>query len=305
MSLSVTVHKTPEQFPSTSFFHSHAFISTNYTTPPLQFLLIENKIAIAQLFVSIENNKAQSLGKASFGGINSLKTLSTETITFFYNFIFSYLKEKGFNELHISLPPFAYAAFEAENQLQILSSLIELQTTTDYNYHLAVYEEAFRSKLHSSEKNKLNKSLKAGFNILELSPTNLKECYDLIVHNRTQKGYPVTMTFENLEKVILLPEFHLFGLYDNNTLIATTILIQIDTEIAYNFYMADSYDYRSYSPLVMLNEHIYNWCKQKQITVLDLGTASEKGILNKGLSKFKQHLGAIETKKIRLSIPLQ
>lgn len=304
MSLCVTVHQTPEQFPSTSFFHSHAFITTNYSAAPTQFILTENKVAIAQLFVCIDNNIAHSLSKAPFGGINSIKTLPTEAISYFYNFIFSYLKENNISALQLSLPPNAYTSFEAKKQLEVLRNLRETQTTTDYNYHLAISEDVLRTKLHASEKNKLNKSIKAGFIAHELSPKSLQECYDLIVHNRSQKGYPITMTLEQLERIIQLPEFHLFGLFHNTTLIAVTVLIEISTKIAYNFYMADNYDYRSYSPLVMLNEYIYNWCQQKQIAILDLGTASEKGIMNSGLAKFKLHLGAIETEKARLSITL-
>ena len=107
------------------------------------------------------------------------------------------------------------------------------------------------------------------------------------------------------EKLFLLAstfkEIHLFGTYDIDVLIATSISIQVTPSTLYNFYMADDYKYKSYSPLVTLNGFIYDWCITKKVSTLDLGTVSIKGVINTGLESFKKHLGGIKSEKITLS----
>jgi lipid II:glycine glycyltransferase (peptidoglycan interpeptide bridge formation enzyme) len=75
------------------------------------------------------------------------------------------------------------------------------------------------------------------------------------------------------------------------------VTIRINENILYTFYLADNEKYLKDSPTTFLLSGIYQYCQQQKIKFLDLGIATEKGVLNEGLARFKQSLGAKISKK--------
>ena len=107
------------------------------------------------------------------------------------------------------------------------------------------------------------------------------------------------MSLEQLQTSInAMPEHYLlFGVYDGNKLIAAAVSVRISRDIMYNFYHGDDVSYRSTSPIVMLVAGIYQYCQQKNISILDLGISSVEGQINQGLFDFKKNLGCESSNK--------
>ena len=75
-------------------------------------------------------------------------------------------------------------------------------------------------------------------------------------------------------------------------MIAATIAIMASDDMLYNFSPAHDWDYNQFSPVVMLTEGLYGFCKSHNIHQLDLGTSYLDDAINEGLKSFKSRLGA-------------
>jgi len=108
------------------------------------------------------------------------------------------------------------------------------------------------------------------------------------------------MTFKDLEAMFkLFPgNYLLFGVFDKNKLIATSVCIKVNDKILYCFYIGDALAFRPHSPITSLINGIYEYCQTNDFKMLDLGISTDKGILNKGLYAFKQTFGSFDSYKL-------
>lgn len=288
-------------YTSLFFFNSVKFLKVNNEITPISFRLNKSNKIIAAIHFSIIGDKAVSLLQAPFGGLDFHQSIDFSDIDRFLSEVLIELKARKINAVELRLPPSSYAPDIEALQDQLLKKHGFKICGNETNCHIEVRATTtFWSLLKSSEKNKLNRSLKAGFQNCELPKSKFNEVYDLVKENREAKGFPLTMERNHLEKLVHQFEaYKLFGCYDQGTLIACTVSIVVKNDILYNFYMADKLEYRSFSPLVFLNEYIYNWCVKNNFNQLDLGTVSVDGVINEGLFSFKKNLGAKVSGKIR------
>jgi hypothetical protein len=192
----------------------------------------------------------------------------------------------------------------SEEQEQILElSLEKLNFNKKYfdqNYHINVSDLPFCQILKSVRyRQLLRKSRRMGFCFQEVLAPNLVEIYTFVARSRERKNRVITMNFEQFVRSFNLfsDNYKVFSVYDSCTLIAVAVTIKLNNESLYTFYLADDEMYLKVSPLIYLISGIYEYCQQNKLSILDLGIASEKGILNKGLAFFKEHLGGISTQK--------
>ncbi len=288
-------------YKSLFFFNSVKFLKANNAIPPISFRLNKSNEIIAAIHFSILGDKAISLLQAPFGGLDFHHSVELSDIDRFLSEVLVELQARKIKSIELRLPPSSYAPAIEAIQDNLLKKHGFKICGSETNCHIEVNPTTtFWSRLRSSEKNKLNRSLKAGFNNNELPKSEFNQVYDLVRENREAKGFPLTMERNHLERLVLkFDEYKLFGCYDHDKLIACTVSIVVNKTILYNFYMADSLDYRSFSPLVFLNEYVYNWCVKNNFSQLDLGTVSVDGVINEGLFSFKKNIGAKVSGKIQ------
>lgn len=288
-------------YKSLFFFNTVRFLKANNQIPPISFRLNKSNKIIAAIHFSIVDNRAISLLQSPFGGLDFHPSIDFLDLDRFLSEVLVELKARKIKAVELRLPPSSYAPAMEALQDQLLKKHGFKICGSEINCHIDINATTtFWSLLHSSEKNKLNRSIKASFLNNELSKTHFNQVYDLVKENREAKGFPVTMERKHLEKLVMkFDEYKLFGCFDQDKLIACTVSIIVNKEILYNFYMADSMNYRSFSPLVFLNEYIYNWCVKNNFQQLDLGTVSVEGVINEGLFSFKKNIGAKVSGKIR------
>jgi hypothetical protein len=168
----------------------------------------------------------------------------------------------------------------------------------DLNFHLVV-NQPFRRHLHRSERWKLNKLIRHGFEFQRQQHIRWDEVYAFFLESRRRKGFELSMNRESLEKVFeLFPgQYALFSVVKENVTAAMAITIEVSPDIWYIFYTADNLIFRKFSPVVMLHAGIYNLALDHKIKILDLGTSSLKGIVNSGVATFKRSLGGVASLK--------
>ena len=129
----------------------------------------------------------------------------------------------------------------------------------------------------------------------------LSDAYELIRKSRELKGYPVTMSLNELiQSFSKFPDRYLLFSIRNSSgeMLAASVAIYVNEHVLYDFYHGDEPEARRHSPIVPLIDGLYSYAKTHGYALLDLGTSTEKGVKNKNLFKFKKHLGAQVASKI-------
>ena len=108
------------------------------------------------------------------------------------------------------------------------------------------------------------------------------------------------MTLKDIEATFerFPDEYLLFGVFDKNKMVATSVSIKVNSKILYCFYIGDALTYRAYSPVTKLVDGIYRYCQVHYFKLLDLGLSSDKGVLNQGLYAFKKTFGTFDSHKL-------
>ena len=276
-------------------FNSPEFQSLK-TRESKYFVLFDQERPIARICFRIDNHQAISGYQATFGSIDAESPLPEEIAKYFIEQVCMSLEANGIQKIIIKHWPDYYVDSNKLSKIFCEIGLEEIMS--EINQHLVVQEE-FKLLIRKNERKKLNQSIKQGYAFRLLLLEDLTAVHLLVSETRERKGYPVSMDYDEFyETIKILPDkYLLFGLFDQDKLIAASVSIRISQDILYNFYHADDISYRSTSPLVMLVQEIYRYCQQNGIKILDLGVSSTNGLINQGLFNFKKNLGCISSRK--------
>ncbi|HVD99620.1 MAG TPA: GNAT family N-acetyltransferase [Cytophagaceae bacterium] len=244
--------------------------------------------------------------RAPFGSLEFSTQTDLQTLYEFVKESLEKIKLSGIRSMQLVAPPECYDLQKADMLDEVLIHAGFSVTVTELNYHLETNLGAFENFIHDSEKRRLRKSIQAGFECTVAQEIDYKAVHQLIAECRKRKGYPLSMPAEAFEKMFRdFPErYTLFTVKDQSKIIAAAVGVKVRSDILYNFLPADDEDYLSYSPIVLLNKAMYDYCCQNGYHLYDLGIATSGGVRNEGLIRFKEHLGAALSHKYSYEIKL-
>jgi hypothetical protein len=255
----------------------------------------ENQAIEARFSVIINHKIAYSPLRATFGGIEFSQSLSEISLYQFLEQVLSFLISKNITEIYINSYPEKYLSEQQKHILENCLQKLHFQIKyTEHNYEIDITEKSFSETIISPRaKQLLRKSIRNGFIFKKELNLDFSEIHKFIANARLRKNRPMTMTLEQLtEHFHKFPDnFQVFSVYDIDILMAVGVTIKINQDILYTFYLADHEGYLKISPTIFLLSGIYEYAKKKNYKILDLGIATDKGILNEGLARFKRSLG--------------
>jgi len=231
--------------------------------------------------------------RAPFGGFEFSRTIDSQILYEFLQEVISCIKSKGGKKIVFSLAPECYELEKADLVDEVLLHSGFQISVTELNYHLSVKENSFETNLHESERRRLKKCLDAGFTFEISNSPDVDFVHQFIANCRLRKGYPLSMNASDFKKMFeaFAERYILFTVKDNAKIIAVAVGVKVHSSVLYNFLPADDKNYLSFSPMVLLNKGIFDYCKLNGFEIFDLGIATSGGIQNPGLIKFKEHLG--------------
>lgn len=261
----------------------------------------ENRLQI--IFYCLKNQVVSGY-LAPFGSFDFFNDPNPGDLDFFIKEITADLLKRGFGKTTIKLPP-AYFVHSSMSE-QALEKNGFRTAIVDLNQQLVIDSRPFGERIVQKERNKLNRAIDEGYEFILLGSENIPAVFQLISETHGRKNYPVTLSQQDFELAFkrMPANYRLFGLYDNEILIAAVASVKVTEDVMYNFYHADLERYRSRSPLVMLIGEIYQYCYKHDVEILDLGISSVNGIVNQGLYKFKENLGCDVSKKKTMELTL-
>jgi hypothetical protein len=274
-----------------AFFNTAAYINFQKFEHFIRFSLLENAVEIALIYFVFDHKEAKSIPNAPFGGFEYGKSINEKELRFFIEAIVSFFKKQEYDSIEISSEAIAINPFsKTYNWLQDMGFVPIYE---ELNQHLEVGKN-FETIIHKQELRRLKKCVLLGFEAIIEENIDIDFIYNFISKARERKGFPLTISKEKLKaSVEIFPTKYIcFSIYKNNELVAFSLGVRVRANVIYYYLPADNPDFLKFSPMVLLVKTMYNYCLENGIKTLDLGISSYKGIINKGLHRFKNNLGA-------------
>jgi hypothetical protein len=285
-------------------YHTAQYLNKQPERNYFSFYLFKNKQkkAVAFIhFIKIPDEPVTSLSFVPFGGIQCTENCSTQELQFLLTSVESWISKQNEACIFIKTAPLCYPS-GAKEALACAYHAAGYKPINMYvNYHINVAKAPFYQTIVRSERRRLLKCRNAGFQANICTEPNVQIIYNFIRDSRDQKNYFLPITREQME--LLLSDFPhqylVFEVTDKGKIIALSLAVRVHTQVLYNFLPADLADYHEYSPMVLLNEAMYEYCQNEGISILDLGISLDHhGVEKSGLIRFKQNLGGKQSLKI-------
>lgn len=249
-----------------------------------------------------DNGTFTSPKRGTFGGVGLNRPLDRCIIERFLVAILSHVTRMGGRVLELKCPPMSHDLALASVVSNALLRHGGTLSGYDLNYDIRVDGRPFTERIEYSSLKRIRKCVREGFVATELDSSRFDEAYHVISENRARRGFPMSMTKEQLQ--VMMDRFpgrlHYFAAYPDpqrQRMIAAAICLRLTSSILYVFYWGDVADMQQYSPITLLASRIYEFCQNHGFTILDAGTSTVAGEPNDGLIRFKRSLGFSESLK--------
>lgn len=285
-------------FNSPEFYTLHKNENTIY-------LSIKNETDIVGVaHFHIQNQTFKSPIKGTFGGIEVNPNTSYYVKEEIIQNVLKFLKNLGARKITISSPPFAHNNQKSNSIFNILLNSGFQVSNHEINHAIEIDNTPLIDKMRRNNKKRLKKCQREGF-LFELlkNKEDCKKVYNVIAENRKNKGYKISMSFQQImEMTSLFPkDIYFFQTSFEGKIAASSICIKITNDILYVFYWGDIKGFEHYSPISHLASGIYNFAKENAFKLMDVGTSSVQGMLHHGVAIFKENLGFSTSLKLTYS----
>jgi len=279
-----------------SVFNTAQFFSLHKTARAFYFQLCLGsppQVAGVAHFTEMEAGHYRSPRRGTFGGYEFHRSLRIETIEGFVDEVEQVLKTNGARMIEILEPPALFDPCKADVLCNVLYRRGYQRRAPELDYLMTVDAGPLWEKLKPSRRQRINRCKREGMVARHVEPELCQEVYDVIVQNRMVKGYPITMTGEEVQQMLAaFPDrLFFFGAFRNDMMIASSICVKVNDAILYVFYWGDLPGYEKFSPVSLLAECIYDYAKANRFTLIDFGTSTKDGVPIYGLINFKREIG--------------
>ena len=129
--------------------------------------------------------------------------------------------------------------------------------------------------------------------------------YEIIRKNRELRGFPLRMSWEQLKETTKLIQADFFLVYTkHNEPIASAIIFHVADKIVQIIYWGDIAESPGTKAMNFLAYKIFEYYKNLEIKIVDIGPSTENSIPNPGLCEFKESIGCDIQTKMNLSLSL-
>lgn len=253
------------------------------------------------LIAGVKNNELHTPFSAPFGGFSYVREDVTITqIEAAVDALIDYAAGRGYNRIHYTMPPLFYNELFNSKLINILHRKNFQLTAIDLNYQFELQKMTDDYEMniwHNARKN-LRIGFKQNFNFIKCASEELKlEAYQVIKENRSRKGYPLKMTYDQIEKTgkIITADFFLLKKATEN--MAAALIFHVAPAIVQVIYWGDIPDYTQYKPMNFLAYQVFSYYKKQGFKFADIGPSTENGLPNYGLCEFKESIGCAITPK--------
>lgn len=204
----------------------------------------------------------------------------------------------------ITLPASVYGAKTLKEAGELLNARFSL-SAVDANYHYSYPGTDFESLLGVTGRKKLRHALRENPDIREGGPELLSEAYAIIERNRSERGYPLKMSLEEMRLTAgIIPTDCFVVRIGEDGPAASAIVHRTMPDAAQVVYWGNTQgDDRAYGanfPIMhaLVGAVYCHYRRQPGMRLLDTGPASDRGLILPGLAQFKERMGCLRSDKL-------
>lgn len=250
--------------------------------------------AVACLTLAHSEDAWNSPVTGAFGGASAAPRASASAIFAVADAATEWLRDQGAAHSIIRLPPDAFADPTAAALENALFRNGWRLAQSDLNYHLPIVApEAFLKSLGETKQKEVRRLQRSQAAYRRLATQDGRRAYDVIAENRAARGFPMTMSWPQVEALAAaFPANIAFSVVERGAdLLAGAIVLELTPTYVYVFYWGEAPAFRRESPVSLLAEGLVAEHHARGVTVMDLGTSTERSLPNPGLIAFKEGLG--------------
>lgn len=238
---------------------------------------------------------------APFGGIIPAAVCELHQLTFLLACIREWIMCKGGNTLTIKTAPSCYDVLSHEFCHRSYLAADFLPNHTYSNRYIPIAGQSFNRIIEPTERRRLAKGKESGLRVTMQHGISDKSTEDFLHRCYDAHGYKPSIAPDKLARLAsVFPEnYVIFTNRLGDKPIAMAVMVRVSDDILYHFMSGYLPEYRTLSPAVMLFEAAFEYCRDENMTILDLGISIDHlGNPKPSLSRFKANIGGLECEKI-------
>ena len=205
-----------------------------------------------------------------------------------------YAREVGVGKIKITFPPFLYGERSISYWINAAFLCGWKMTGLDLNYALnlkKIQNTGYENLMTRNGRNKLR--IAHGMaNCLYCccSKSDFQKAYEIIRINRESKGYPLKMSFEQVEWTRQYVKGEWFSVINGEEWVAAAVVFPVIKSVAQVVYWGDIPE-NACKSVNFLAEQLVIYYTEKGVDYLDIGPSTERSRPNYGLISFKESIG--------------
>lgn len=213
-----------------------------------------------------------------------------------------YASELG-KKLTITLPPTIYNRDLISKTVSALARAGFTQDYIDLSYYIPVTDtDSYLGRLNRSAVKNLNSATNnhLTFYIAD-SDEDRRLAYDIIRINRESKGYPLRMSYDQIEDTASVIEVTYFIIKLDQKAIASALVFNVTDKISQVVYWGNIPEASDMRPMNLMPLKLVEHYHRLGVEILDIGPSTEYGVPNYGLCDFKSSIGCESDLKFKFT----
>jgi hypothetical protein len=278
-------------------FGSAAFSNINQDKcESLHYLLFKDSKYRLGLVAGILNNTLFSPFSAPFGGFSFLQEdIRINSIDEALSLLLEWAGLRQVHSVKLTLPPLVYhESFLSKQFNSLYRAGFEIKKTDlNYVYHLDNFSADYPASIWYNARKNLKIGLSNNFSFRLCNTTDEKyAAYNVIRQNRETKGFPLRMTWEQVQlSAAVIPADFFLSENNEGAAVAAAVVFHVAKGIVQVIYWGDLPDYAHLKTMNFLSYRIFEYYHHLNLKMIDIGPSTENSIPNYGLCEFKESIG--------------
>jgi hypothetical protein len=260
------------------------------------FLLFKTSKYKLGLIGGIKENIFFSPFSSPFGGLTFIhQDIKINDIEETLKILEIWAKSNKIKKISFTIPPSFYQKKFIAKQINSLYRFNYEIKNIDLNYYFEIqnFDENYIDQLWYSARKALKNAFENSLYLKKCTEkSDIKLAYDIIKENRTAKGFPLRMAFEDILLTDFLIKKDFFIVYTKDrTAIASSIIYYISDETVQVVYWGNLTEYSHLKPMNFLSYKLFEYYSNMHVKYIDIGPSTENSIPNYGLCEFKESIG--------------
>jgi hypothetical protein len=291
---------TPEVFDATfpnpnHIFNSGAFSKLNESRfEKVHYLIFKDTKTRLGIILGLKDQELLSPFSATFGGFEFASIdVKLHQIDAALQSLLNWASAQKYSGIKMILPPFFYnedflakvtnciyrAGFETKN--------MEL----NYHFQTANLSDTYERDIWYNAKKNLKKANSFGLAFEKLNAEEGKPAYDIIAQNRSERGFPLRLTWEQLMTTNTIIPMDFFLVKSATETVGAAIVYHMAPSIVRVIYWGDLPQFSEYKTMNFLSYNLFRYYKDQSVKMIDIGHSTVDSIPNNGLCEFKESIG--------------